>query len=130
VKIEAAAWEIRALLELAELDRVARQPGERTSRRHREVAAGRLPRGVLDRYEFLLAMGRRPAVAVIDRGICSGCHIRLPTMVESKARLSVALHTCPHCQRMLYVPELAGVDAHGDDGRSRRPGPPAPPQAR
>lgn len=126
MKIEATAKEIRTLLELAELDRIAEQPGAKASRRNREAAANCLPKGVLDRYERLLALGRRPAVAAIEGGACLGCHIRLPTMVESKTRRAAAIHTCPHCQRMLYVPELVREDAHAEDGRTRRAGPAEP----
>lgn len=122
--IEANAREIRALLELAELDRIAQQRGEKASRRVR--AAESLPQLVLDRYELLLGLGRRPVVGAIEGGACSGCHIRLPTMVEARTRRSVAIHTCPHCQRMLYVPELVREGAHGDDGSVRRSGPAKP----
>ena len=95
MKIEATAEEIRAFLDLAGVRRVGREPRAR-----------RVPRRLLDRYEWLLEVGRTPAVVGIVRGSCSGCHLRLPTMVESQTRRSVAIHTCPHCQRMLYVPEL------------------------
>jgi predicted nucleic acid-binding Zn-ribbon protein len=128
--IEASAKEIRALLELAELDRIAPPPGEPASRRDREAAAHRLPRSVLDRYEILLGRGRRPAVGAIERGACSGCHIRLPTMVESRTRRAVAIHICPHCQRMLYVPELVREDAPRDGASSRRSRPAKPAAAR
>jgi uncharacterized protein len=130
VKIEASAKEIRALIELAELDRASKQPRQKVSRRNREAAASRLPQGLLDRYELLLGLGRRPAVAAIEGGACSGCHIRLPTMVESKARRAPAIHTCPHCKRMLYVPELVREDTPADDGRLRRSGPAEPTASR
>jgi len=120
VKIEATAKEIRALLQLAELDRVAEQPAAEASRRSREAAASRLPRRLLDRYQLLLDVGRTPVVVAIERGTCSGCHVRLPTMVEYNTRRSAAIHTCPHCQRMLYVPELVREGSHADDGKSSR----------
>ena len=130
MKIEAAVKEIRALIELAELDRASGQLGEKASRRSRQATANRLPPGLLDRYEYLMGLGRRPAVAAIEGGACSGCHIRLPTMIESKTRRGPAIHTCPHCKRMLYVPELVRENTPADDGRLRRSGPAEPTASR
>ncbi|HJS58812.1 MAG TPA: C4-type zinc ribbon domain-containing protein [Vicinamibacteria bacterium] len=106
MKIEATAKDIRALQELSELDRGADQAGAKARRQDREAAARRVPRPLLARYELLLEAGRTPVVAAIERGACAACHVRLPTMVEYRARRSAAVHTCPHCRRMLYAPEL------------------------
>ena len=106
MKIEATAKEIRALLELAEMDRSAGPFVSEAGRRSRQAMASNLPQRILDRYQLLLQAGRTPVVVAIDRGSCTGCHLRLPTMVESMARRSPAFHTCPHCRRMLYAPEL------------------------
>lgn len=106
MKIEATAKDVRALLELAELDRGANPVGSKARAQARETAARRVPRPLLDRYELLLEVGRSPVCVAIERGACSGCHVRLPTMVADKARRSAAVHTCPHCRRLLYAPEL------------------------
>ena len=123
--IEATAKEIRALLELAELDQSADQPASQVRRQDREAAARPVSRRLLDRYQSLLEVGRRPVVVAIERGGCSGCHLRLPTMVEQMARRAPAVHTCPHCRRMLYAPELVIADAHADDGKPPRRSAPA-----
>lgn len=121
MKIEATVKQLRALLQLAELDQNAGRPTTEASRRNREAAASHLPRRILDRYELLLEAGRTPVVVTLDRGSCSGCHLRLPTMVESKTRRSPAVHTCPHCQRMLYVREFVSEDSQlADDKASGR----------
>ena len=125
MKIEATANELRALLELAEADHNADQSGE-ARRQGREAAARRVPRRLLDRYQLLLEGGRAPAFVPIERGVCSGCHMRLPTMVESKVRRSVAVHMCPHCRRMLYAPELVLEASRRDDAKSRRAAPASP----
>jgi predicted nucleic acid-binding Zn-ribbon protein len=91
VKIEVTVKQIRALVQLADRD------DERG-----------LPRLLLERYHSLVNAGRTPAVVAIDRGTCSGCHIRLPTMLEHQAARSLALYACPHCRRLLYAPELVG----------------------
>ena len=104
--IEATAQDIDALLQLAELDARPAQLTPDAQAARREPLRRRLPGPVLERYETLLEVGRTPPVTPITDGSCSGCHVRLPTMVESKARRIVALYNCPHCHRMLYVPEL------------------------
>lgn len=103
---EATVTQIRALLDLAGLDQALDRPPSGGRRAAREVVARRVPLVLLERYELLLAVGRTPVVVAIDRGTCSGCHMRLPTMVDQRARRSPALHTCPQCRRMLYAPEL------------------------
>lgn len=118
MKLEANAKQIRALLQLAEVDQSAGPPASEAGRRSREAVASHLPRHLLDRYQLLLAVGRTPVVAAIERGSCSGCHLRLPTMVESKTRHSPAIHTCPHCRRMLYAPELVREGCHPAGAKS------------
>jgi predicted nucleic acid-binding Zn-ribbon protein len=119
VKIEATAKDIRTLLELAELDRGADQAGSKARRQGREAVARRVPRPLLARYELLLEVGRNPVVVAIERGACSGCHVRLPTMVEYKARRAAAVHTCPHCRRMLYAPNLVREEPDASDVKKR-----------
>jgi len=109
VKIEATVKEIRALLELAELDERAERLSLEAYRRGRDEAQRHLPRPLLERYRSRFER-RRPVLVAIQRGTCSGCHVRLPTMIDYQARRAPAIHTCPHCQRMLYVPELLRPD--------------------
>jgi len=110
--IDTTVPEIDALLQLAELDAQAPSLPPEKHRSHREAARRRVPRELLDRYQKLLDVGRRPAIVAIERGGCSGCHVRLPTMLEYKARRSPAIHSCPHCHRMLYAPEFHLKTAH------------------
>ena len=106
MRIEATIRQIRALLELAGLDARPQESPPEACRSRREASRRRVPGALLERYQALLDSGRDPVLAAIEGGTCSGCHLRLPTMVESQARLSPAVHTCPHCRRMLYAPEL------------------------
>ncbi len=119
MKIEATAKEIRALLDLAELDESGQRPTSEALRQRREAVERRVPRRLLDRYRALIEAGRAPVVVAILGGTCSGCHLRVPTMLESTARRALAVHSCPHCKRMLYVPPRVSEDA-GDVTASRR----------
>lgn len=110
MKLEATATEIRALLGLAA----------------RNTKAQVLPAPLLDRYHWLVGAGRSPAVVPIERGVCSGCHVRLPTMLEHQAGCSLALYTCPHCRRMLYAPGLLDGEPQAPKAKSsRRAAPPS-----
>jgi predicted nucleic acid-binding Zn-ribbon protein len=118
--MEATARELHDLLRLAALDHAADQRGSEAHLEGREAAARRVPRRLLDRYLLLLKSRRAPVVVAIVGGACSGCHVRLPTMVESMARRSLAFHTCPHCQRMLYASDLLAADPPGEEGEPGR----------
>ena len=119
--IEATVEDVRALLELAKADRVAHQPASEMCRPSREATARRVPSPLLDRYQLLLRGGRTPVIVAIERGACSGCHVLLPVMLEHRARRSTAIHTCPHCRRMLYAPQLVRPDSNADVEGAARP---------
>ena len=123
MSIEATVQEIRALLQLAELDVQAQELPPEAYRNRREASRKRVARALLERYQTLLAAGRRPVIAAIERASCSGCHLRLPTMVESQARRALAIHACPHCRRMLYAPELITAEALREAGSQKKGAP-------
>jgi hypothetical protein len=123
MSIEATVPEIRALLQLAELDVQAQELPPETYRSRREASAKRVARALLERYQTLLDAGRCPVIAAIERASCSGCHLRLPTMVESQARRALAIHACPHCRRMLYAPELITAEALREAGSQKKGAP-------
>lgn len=110
MRIEATVPEIRALLQLAEVDAQAPELPPEAYQSRRKAIRRHVGGPLVERYQALLDAGRFPAVAAIERASCSGCHLRLPTMVESRARRSPAIHTCPNCRRMLYVPELIAME--------------------
>ena len=120
MSMEASAAEIRALVELAALDEQAESLPAETYRRGRAAKRRRASRALLDRYQLLLDTCRRPAIVAIVKGVCSGCNVRLPTMVEYRARHSAAVHICPHCRRMLYAPELLKPE-HQPEPDEQRP---------
>ena len=106
MRIETTPQEIRALLQLAAFDLEAAELPLETYRSRRDAIRRRVAKALLERYQALVEAGRHPPVVAIERGACSGCHLRLPTMVESRSRRSPGVYACPHCRRMLYAPEL------------------------
>src|SRR5260370_33887481 len=106
MKIEATVQEIRPLLQLAELDAQAHEFPSETYQSRRRASQRRGAKALLARYQTLLDAGRSPVIAAIERAGCSGCHLRLPTLLASQARRSPAAHACPHCLRTLYAAQL------------------------
>ena len=109
MKIELTAEQIRAVLRLASREEAPAAQGG---------AAARLPDSVLERVITLRARGRRPAIVAIEGGACSGCHVRLPTMIEQDAARSSALFSCPQCRRLLYARAALGDRARGGPSRT------------
>jgi predicted nucleic acid-binding Zn-ribbon protein len=121
MRIEATVQEILALLQLVAFETEAQELPLETYRSRHEARRKLVIGPLLERYEILLHAGRRPAIVAIERGACSGCHLRLPTMVEARARRSIAVHSCPHCRRMLYAPELV-VEEKPSEPKPRKKG--------
>ncbi|MBI1293137.1 hypothetical protein GC173_18170 [bacterium] len=44
------------------------------------------------------------AVVPVERGVCTGCHMRQPPMVTEVAE---EVYECQHCSRLLYDPDVA-----------------------
>lgn len=69
----------------------------------RQARAGRVAPTLLALYERLRPLKRGLAVARIERGVCAGCRITLPTTVQQRARMGTQVLQCPSCERILYA---------------------------
>lgn len=58
--------------------------------------------GVRDRYVRLRKQRGATTVVGIDRGICGGCHMKLPMQIVLSCQAQQELVTCPNCGRILY----------------------------
>jgi hypothetical protein len=116
---------VRALADLAAIDlqlTAGVAPGEEFTRaiaRRRNALRKRIPGSLLESYDSLVRMGRRPAVVPASNAHCGGCHLRLPPQVDSSLRRRQSLCPCPHCRRLLYLPSGAGDGAKADEQDSR-----------
>ena len=54
-------------------------------------------------YESLLKTRDGSAVAKVERGMCQGCRLTLPTLELQRARSSEGIARCGSCGRILYV---------------------------
>jgi predicted nucleic acid-binding Zn-ribbon protein len=73
---------------------------ERLQARSVEQAAG-IDRAPLSLYRLLRERRNGEAVAGVERGMCQGCRITLPTGVIQRARMPGALVQCVSCERIL-----------------------------
>jgi predicted nucleic acid-binding Zn-ribbon protein len=58
--------------------------------------------GVRDKYIRLRRQKGASTVVGIDRGICGGCHMKLPMQVIITCQGQQELVSCPNCGRILY----------------------------
>ena len=72
-------------------------------RQARDDALPLLPPATLSTYESLLRSKNGHAVARVERSVCQGCQITLPTMEVQRAKLSSGVALCSNCGRMIYV---------------------------
>ena len=54
-------------------------------------------------YDSLRSIRQGQAMAKVERGMCQGCRISLPTRVVQLARTSQKPVQCPSCSRILYA---------------------------
>ena len=69
----------------------------------RKETAQSLPAVELNRYEALRTSKQGLAVARVERGLCRGCLMTLPTHQMQKARMAREPVTCNSCGRLLFV---------------------------
>ena len=72
-----------------------------------ESQRNRLSEGVgqadLQRYETLRRSKRGLAVARVERGLCQGCQMALPTRLQQRVRSGRQAVNCSSCGRMLFL---------------------------
>ena len=69
----------------------------------RESKSAGLDRGALSLYQTLREQRAGMAIATLERSMCGGCRITLPTSLVKKARAANELVQCVSCERMLVV---------------------------
>lgn len=69
-----------------------------------ELLRANIPLNVLVQHDRLRARGRQ-SVAKVKNGVCSGCHMNLPSGTLSEAKRESALVKCDYCGRFVFVAE-------------------------
>jgi uncharacterized protein len=94
-ELNAAGKEVAAQVEDLKIS-IAKQ------RLERDLMAGNLERGLLQRYEMIFSRRNGLAVAEARGGTCQGCRMRLPPQLYNQIQRHDSIHFCPNCQRILY----------------------------
>lgn len=67
-----------------------------------EDLRARIPAPVLAHFLRLVSQGRK-AVALVQHGVCSGCHLRIPSGVAAALARPDDLHLCENCGAYLLL---------------------------
>ncbi len=57
---------------------------------------------ILSRYERLLKFKGENSVVGVDRGICAGCHVKLPVQIMISCQAQKEVVNCSNCGRIVY----------------------------
>ena len=58
---------------------------------------------LLEKFDRLAAR-KKKAVALVQNGVCGGCHLRIAGGILASLTSSTEPHFCEHCGRFLYLP--------------------------
>ena len=100
-KQAAAQWETRQV-ELAK-ERTGLEKTLKTLEARRQALGSRVGRQELALYEGLRQSRGGVAIAKVERGLCRGCRMALPTHQLQRARLGRETVQCNSCGRILFV---------------------------
>ena len=71
--------------------------------KQRELLAARFDPATLQRYETLRKSKGGRAVAKVERDLCQGCRMSLPTQLRQRVKSGRQTVNCASCGRMLFV---------------------------
>lgn len=69
---------------------------------NREQLAAAVAEGPRSRYERLMRSKGENVVVGVERGVCGGCHMRLPPQLLVMCQAKKELVSCSNCGRILY----------------------------
>ena len=64
--------------------------------------AGKIDPIVLAKYDRLLKKKQSKVVVGINRGVCAGCHMSLPTQIQVSCKGQSEIVNCSNCGRIVY----------------------------
>ncbi len=64
----------------------------------------KMDQNVQKKTEFLLKRQAGIAVAAVENGVCSECHLNIPPQKFIELQRDESLMQCPHCHRFVYYP--------------------------
>jgi len=97
-----ATQEIERKIQAIEAELSAANDHVAIKRDERLRVSKRVDRTTLSRYERILASKGDIALAWVDDGACSGCHIRLPPQTVIEVKRGERFMSCESCGRILF----------------------------
>jgi len=114
---EYAECEATLLAKKAEAEQVTAKSQEALTalKAEREKVTAQVESDFLKKYRTL-KQARGKAVAEMQNGTCTGCHMAIPPQLNIRVLKQEEMITCPNCHRILYVkpeniPEFNKIDA-------------------
>ncbi|MCI2429335.1 C4-type zinc ribbon domain-containing protein [Candidatus Acetothermia bacterium] len=97
-------WKRKIDEELAQIDEeiTVQQRTLTVCQERRAVGVAQIEPGLLQQYEHLRQRHVNP-IALVQSGICSGCHLRVSESVLERLREGAEIVTCENCSRLLYM---------------------------
>jgi len=72
--------------------------------KERAQLAAKIDRPILIRYERMQSALHERVLVPAVQCICTGCNLRLPARLFYEVEYGTVLYSCPHCQRILFIP--------------------------
>lgn len=69
---------------------------------NRDALAAVVDGSILNRYERIMNTRGDNVVVDIERGVCGGCHMKIPPQLVVSCRAQQEITTCTNCGRILY----------------------------
>ena len=96
-----ARWEVQQVELNRKVNELRAEQGE--YEKQRELLASRFDPATLQRYETLRKSKGGRAVAKVERDLCQGCRMSLPTQLRQRVKSGRQAVNCSSCGRMLFV---------------------------
>ena len=96
-----ARWEMQQVELKRRVTELRAEQGE--FEKQRELLASRFDPATLQRYETLRKSKGGRAVAKVERDLCQGCRMSLPTQLRQRVKSGRQTVNCSSCGRMLFV---------------------------
>ena len=85
-----------------------------------ESLRANVPLGVLVQHDRLRSRGR-PSIAEIRSGVCSGCHMNLPTGLQAEVQRQSTLLKCENCGRFIFPAVEESVPTRTPETPKKKP---------
>ena len=74
--------------------------------KERETLAAQIDDDLLDQFERLFNSKGDAAVVAVERGVCTGCHMKVTTATAARVKAGKEIVSCENCGRILYLAAL------------------------